>query len=520
MLRQVVALSLAAAVGVASAVVLVVPGALVVAGAGEYRDDTVTRLQPMSERSVIYDEQGGVMATLGRQDREFVPLGKVPKLLQDAVIAVEDASFWSNGGIDVNAMIRAAMANLSSGSLEQGGSTITQQLVKNRLLSPKRDVTRKIREVVLALQLADRYPKRRILEQYLNTVYFGQGAYGVQAATERLLLQTGAYGRPVPTPLSELTVSQAALLAGLISNPEGDNPFVHPERAQEARARALERMVDEGVITAEQATTAAQEPLPAIRPVADLRPRDAWAEEIQDRLINDRRFSMLGATPQKRQARILNGGLRIHSTMDPLAQQAAQEAMSAILPEKPGFTAALVAIKPDTGAVKAMVAGPGFEQSQYNIATSFPGRQAGSTWKAITLSSALENGFSPEDKVSGSSPCEFGPMGKTQNAEGGGGHMTLRDATVDSVNCAYVRTSLAVGLDKVIATAHRMGIKQTTLSPILTLTLGSIETTPLEMATVGATIANGGTRHDPLFVSKIATRGGTVLFDIDRRLGR
>jgi membrane peptidoglycan carboxypeptidase len=518
-IRQVVALALAAAVGVASAVVLVVPGALVVAGAGEYRDDTWTRLEPMSERSVIYDDTGGVMATLGKQDRQFVPLRQVPKLLQDAVIAVEDASFWNNAGIDVNAMMRAAMTNLSSGRVEQGGSTITQQLVKNRLLSPKRDVTRKIREVVLALQLADRYPKRRILEQYLNTVYFGQGAYGVQAATERLLLQTGAYGRPVPTPLSNLTIGQAALLAGLISNPEGDNPFVYPERAQKARQRALDRMVAEGVITAEQAMSAAHEPLPTIRPVADLRPRDAWAEEIQDRLINDRRFSKLGATPQKRQERILNGGLRIHATMDPVAQQAAQEAMSTVLPEKPGFTAALVAIKPQTGAVKAMVAGPGFEFSQYNIATSFPGRQAGSTWKAITLAAALEHGFSPDDRVSGTSPCEFGPMGKTQNAEGGGGHMTLRDATVNSVNCAYVRTSLAVGLDDVISVAHRMGIKQTTLTPILTLTLGSIESTPLEMATVGATIADGGIRHDPLFVSKITTRGGKVLFDIDDAVG-
>jgi penicillin-binding protein 1A len=259
--------------------------------------------------------------------------------------------------------------------------------------------------------------------------------------------------------------------------------------------------------------------LPAIRPATDLRPRDAWAEEIQDRLINDRRFSMLGATPQKREDRILNGGLRIHATMDPRAQQAAQEAMSAILPEKPGFTAALVAIRPDNGAVKAMVAGPGFEQSQYNIATTFPGRQAGSTWKTITLATALENGFSPEDEVSGSSPCEFGAMGKTQNAEGGGGTMTLRDATVHSVNCAYVRTSLAVGLDKVIATAHRMGIKQTTLTPILTLTLGSIESTPLEMATVGATIADGGIRHDPLFVSKITSRDGKVLFDIANTSG-
>jgi penicillin-binding protein 1A len=161
------------------------------------------------------------------------------------------------------------------------------------------------------------------------------------------------------------------------------------------------------------------------------------------------------------------------------------------------------------------VAGPGFESSQYNIATSYPGRQAGSTWKVITLAAALENGFSPEDLVDGTSPCSF-PLGQTANAEGGGGRMTLRDATAGSVNCAFVRTELAVGLDKVIDTAYKLGITQTTLKPILTLTLGTIESTATEMATVASTIANGGMMHPPIFVSKIVTPGGKVIFDASR----
>jgi penicillin-binding protein 1A len=504
-----------ATVATALAVALIVPGALLVAGAGEYRrSQAAERFRELAQRSVIVDTAGNVIGQVGSEDRQYVRLREVPKLLQDAVVAVEDESYWQNAGIDVNGLVRAARENFESGQVEQGGSTITQQLVKNRLLTPKRDIERKIREAVLALQLAERYPKREILEQYLNTVYFGQGAYGVQSASERFFLHPGPYGIAVPTPLAELTIAQSALLAGVIANPEGNNPFFQPERAQARRSFALDRMVDQDVITRAEADAARLEPLPTILPTADLRPRNAWAEEVQDSIISDDRFEELGETRDEREKSLLTGGLRIEATLDPVMQELAQAAINGNLPtNKPGFTAALVAIAPKTGHVKAMVAGPGFEESQYNIATSYPGRQSGSTWKINTLAAALESGFSPNDRVSGSSPCEFGDWGRTQNAEGGGGSMTLRSATVNSVNCAYARTELAVGFPKVIETAHKLGIKQQTLKPVLTLTLGAVESTPLEMATVAATIANGGIRRDPLFVSRITTYDGRVLFD-------
>ncbi len=428
-----------ATVATALAIALIVPGALLVAGAGQYQSShAAENFRELAQRSVIYDSAGNMIGQVGSEDRQYVALDQVPKLLQDAVVAVEDESFWDNAGIDVNGLIRAARENFESGEVEQGGSTITQQLVKNRLLTPKRDIERKVREIVLSLQLAERYPKKEILEQYLNTVYFGQGAYGVQAASERFFLHTGIYGLAVPTPLAELSVGQSALLAGVISNPEGNNPFFQPERAKARRSFALQRMVTQHVITKEQAAAAELEPLPTILPTADLRPRNAWAEEVQDSIISDDRFDALGATRKDREQRVLTGGLRIDATLDPVLQDKAQFAIGAKLPtNKPGFTAALVAMDPRTGQVKAMVAGPGFEESQYNIATSYPGRQAGSTWKTITLAAALESGFSPNDRVSGSSPCSFGLLGKTQNAEGGGGSMTLRSATVNSVNCAY-----------------------------------------------------------------------------------
>ena len=513
-MRRLVITGVIGAVAITLSLAVVVPGVVVLSRAPHWRAGPGVPLRALAQRSVITDANGNLLGYLGSSDREFVALDEIPKLLQDAVVAVEDSTFWSNAGIDLSGVLRAALANLRSGVTGQGGSTITQQLVKNRVLTSRVTIERKLREMVLAVELADRYSKREILEQYLNTVYFGQGAYGVKAAMERLFLRDSMYG-PVAPPLAEITPGQAALLAGLIASPEGNNPFVDPARAGTRRAFVLDRMVSQGVITDADAVAARSEALPSIRPRLDLRPRSSWVEELQDRLLNEPLYAVLGATPAEREERLLTGGLRITATLDPVTQQAAQDAMTAILPEKPGFTAALVAIDPRSGEVKAMVAGPGFEESQYNIATSLPGRQSGSTWKVMTLAAALEQGFSPNDRVSGTSPCEFGVLGATQNAEPGDATMTLRAATAHSVNCAFVRTELAVGFPAVIDTAHRMGIDQQTLQPVLTLTLGAIESTPLEMATVAATIASGGVHRRPTFVDQITASDGTVIFDAE-----
>jgi penicillin-binding protein 1A len=496
-----------------------VPSAAVLAEAHDYRP-TVPALRDLAQRSTIYDSAGTEIARVGTINREDVSLDQVPKVIRKAVIAVEDKTFWTNDGLDLNALLRAAVDNINKGRIEQGGSTITQQLVKNRILTNRRDLDRKLREALYALRLNNRYTKREILEQYLNTVYFGQGSYGVKSAVERFFVTTDP-GSPFSRGkrLDEVTIAEAALLAGLIANPEGNNPFANPDGARRRRSLALAQMVEQHDITAEQAAAAEQEPLPSVKPEPELRPRTSWAEEVQDRLFDDDVYSVLGATRTERQQRVLTGGLKITSTLDPNLQRIAQDAMNEILPEKPGFTGALIAMEPATGEVKAMVAGPGFEASQYNIATSYPGRQAGSTWKIITLAAALENGFSPKDSVSGSSPCTFKVWGRTQNAEGGGGTMSLRSATAHSVNCAFARTELAVGFPKVIATAHALGITQQTLKPVLTLTLGAVESTPLEMATVTSTIANGGIHHPPVFVSKIETPTGEVIFDAAKDVG-
>jgi len=499
-------------VAVGACLAALIPGAETLVASNKYTSDKIGRLRDLAQRSTVYDAQGNVIAQFGLINREDIALAAVPKILQDAVIAVEDQSFWENDGVDVNAVLRAALKNLTSGEIEQGGSTITQQLVKNRILTPKRDINRKIKEVILAIRLNEKFSKTKILEQYLNTVYFGQGSYGVKSAVERFFLQAGPFV-PVPQDINTVTVAQAALLAGLISNPEGNNPFVSPSKANARRNIALEAMLDEGYITEEQKAAAEQEALPAIKPEAELRPKTSWAEEVQDRLFTDEVYSVLGSTVDDRKDRVLKGGLKIYATLDPTLQAKAQDAMDRILPEKPGFTGSLVSIDPANGFVKAMVAGPGFESSQYNIATSYPGRQSGSTWKVMTLAAALDLDYSPNDQVDGSSPCEFKQYGRTQNAEGSGGMQTLRNATKNSVNCAFARLELSVGFTKVIETAKKMGITQDTLKPILSLTLGTVETAPLEMATVAATIASGGIHHDPVFISKIVAPDGETVFD-------
>ena len=490
-----------------------IPSLGVITSATDYHSDLVTTLRDLNERSTVYDAAGNEIGVLGTENRQSIPLDQMPQLVIDAVVATEDKTFWDNDGVDLSAVARAALKNLTSGEIEQGGSTISQQLVKNRILSPKRDLNRKIREILLAIQLNKDYSKREILEQYLNTVYFGQNSYGIKAAVERLLINPTPWG-PIPTQLKDVTPGQAALLAGLIQSPTAYNEWLHPEAAAERRAFVVDQMVEEGYITPEQGDLAKMEPINYVKPPDDLRPTNAWVEEIQDRIIRDQRYAVLGDTPEAREAAILKGGLKIYATLDPAAQANAQGAIDQTIATKPGFTASLMAIEPSSGAVKAMVSGPGFESSQYNIATSPPGRQPGSTWKVITLAAAMQKHFSANDQVNGSSPCDFGPsLGQTANAEGGEGVMSLRNATAGSVNCAFANLELAVGFTDVIAMAKKLGITQPTLKPYLTLTLGTIEATPLEMATVAATIANQGVHNDPYFVQKIVNAEGITIFD-------
>jgi len=505
-----------------------VPGARQIALAHHYTT-SVKSLGELSQPTLVYDTNGTQIGKLGVQDREPVELDRVPQILINAVIATEDKTFWKNPGVDVSGVSRAFVENLTEGKISQGGSTITQQLVKNRILGNKRDLQRKAKELILAYRLNDKYSKREILKQYLNTVYFGQGSYGVKAAARRFFLTPdpaapfGMRGKE----LNELTVSEAALLAGVIRNPEGDNPFVHPDRTIKRRAEVLKGMVKQRYITQAQADEANQEPLPTVKPSSELRPDNAWAEKAQEVLLSDPR---LGATPQERRDKVLQGGLKVYTTKDPSLQQMADLAVASGLQiAKPGFGAALVAMDPKSGYVRAMTDSRPYGAAQFNLATDGAGRQVGSSFKVTTLATILQNGYSRNDQINGNAPCSVaGFDGATNNAggEGEGGVMSVDDATAESVNCAFVRLSTSVGLDKVIDMAQKLGMRSDVAGrqpvndwDVLTFTLGVISITPLEMANIASTIADGGIRHDPIFVQKVVGPDGKVVFDETGRPG-
>ncbi len=517
-------------IAVGACLAALIPGTVEIATGHHYTATQVGKLRALAEPTTIYWADGTVMGTLGLQVRDPIKsINEVPKRVLDAVIATEDRTFWTNDGIDLGAVFRAFLTNVTSGKIEQGGSTITQQLVKNRVLTPKRDVNRKIKEIEDALRLNEKFSKAKILTEYLNTVYFGSGSYGIKAAASRYFL-TCDYPCVYPRGkrLDELTIGEAALLAGLISNPEGSNPFTAQSRAIRRRADVLRGEVAEKYITQAQADAANNEPLPTVPPPAEQRPRNFLVAEVQDRLLADTR---LGNTPKERLDKVLKGGLKVYTTFDHRLQTEAVDATNNAKPSSPSgadWISSLVAIEPSTGAVKAMVGGTDFATNQYNVATHTPGRQPGSTWKVITLGGALQAGYSPNDTVDGTAPCavpsKFPNVPADQlpvNAEPHeGGNMSIQEATSGSVNCAFVRISTSVGQDYLITLAHQMGIEQQTLQRLLNLSIGTIEATPLEMATVMATIANNGVHHTPYVVAKALNPDGTVLIDETNNAGQ
>jgi penicillin-binding protein 1A len=496
--------------GLALGVGLLAPEVRTVMHAGKVgNEENLVELTELSQRTEVYARDGSLKAVLhAEENRQPVSLSAVPEHVQNAILDVEDDRFWLHRGVDLRSTVRALRTNVNAGGVRQGGSTITQQLVKNALLTPERSVNRKVREAVLALRLENKLSKKEILERYLNTVYFGNGSYGVQAAAETYF----------NTDVGNLTEAQAAMLAGIIRNPEGYDPIKHPDAARTRRDVAVSRMVANHHLDAAQARSIKEDPLPLKVSAPLPEANDYFVEEVKQRLLDDKR---LGETPQERYNALFKGGLKITTTLDPRMQDAAEQKVTQILPDTKGkFTAALVTVEPGTGYVRAMVAGKDFNNTKYNLATARggSGRQPGSSFKPFVLLTALERGYSPNDTIDGTTPCTlkvpgFAPY-DVENYEGeGGGILSLTDATVHSVNCAYVRLGAVAGLDKVVDMADRLGIPKERLKPYPSISLGAQEVSPLEMASAYAAIANDGVYHAPHFVEKVVDRHGKVLFE-------
>jgi penicillin-binding protein 1A len=463
------------------------------------------------------------------EDRVVLPTSRIPRWIRDAAIAIEDRRFYLHHGIDGRAILRASYVNLRDGSIEEGGSTITQQLVKNLYTGADRTVARKLSEASLAWQLEDRLSKEEILTRYLNTVYFGQGAYGVQAAAQTF------FGIDAP----ELSLAQSALLAGLITSPGHFDPYEYPRRALGRRRVVLRLMHEFGMITAAQRRHARTEGIRLHRVTALGRyDYPYFIDYLKEWFLTNPAF---GETREDRYRLLFTGGLRIHTTLQPAVQAASQRAVDSVLSYPDDPSAAVTVLDPRNGFVLAMVGGAQRDYwrnraaGRVNLATSAggTGRQSGSAFKPFALVAALESGLSPSESFPAPSTLRValgsGETWDVTNAEGAGyGTMTLRAATVRSVNTVYAQLIDRLGPGAVVEVAQRMGLRCCTrvsnprrpLKPYLSAVLGTNEVNTLEMASAYGTLAAGGLRRTPVPVSRITDARGSVVWTAESRADR
>ena len=431
---------------------------------------------------------GKFLSSVGEIYGAPVQIAELPRWLPQAVIATEDRRFHSHHGVDLEGLARAAFVNISSGELRQGGSTITQQLAKNLFLTPERTIGRKIREVLLALWLEHRFSKDEILALYLNRVYFGAGTYGVDAAARRY------FGKSA----KDVNVWESALLAGLLRAPSRLALTNNPEQAGERARLVLSLMVETGAIDQRTADQAAQSKVP--------RPPEGGSG-IGGRYFGDWVFDQV-------QGHIgyVDRDLTVTTTLDPRLQEAAHMAVQAALGAagKPGLPeqAAVVAMTP-TGAVRALVGGKDYGQSQFNRATQAK-RQPGSAFKMFVYLAALESGLLPDDRFV-DAPISIGAWAPDNFNDRYYGDVTMREAVARSLNSVAVQAAERVGPKRVATVAQRLGVSSE-LRPELSLALGTSEVNLLELTGAFATLANSGNGVWPHGITEIRDRTGAVLY--------
>ncbi len=460
--------------------------------------------------SKIFDDSDELITEFHVERRIFVPLTQIPKALKDAILATEDARFYSHFGVDPMGIARAVYQNFRHGRIVEGGSTITQQLAKVLFLTPDKSLDRKLKEAVLAVELERRYSKDRLLEMYLNQIYFGHGAFGVEAAARTF------FGKSV----KDLSIPESALLAGLPKAPSTYSPFEHPDAAKRRRAIVLARMVDVNVLKDAEAKTLSAAKLDLVPPERRRTTGQHYLEYVQQLLE-----SAYGADV------VFKGGLQVYTTLSPTmqlkAEQSLREGLKALetrrlkASEKAGTApvterpeGALLALDPQTGHIKAMVGGYDFFKSEFNRATQAR-RQPGSSFKPFVYIAALEAGLTAATEVE-DSPVEFpgGPNGKPWKPENYDrkfrGPVTLQQALEESVNVATVKVQERIGLRRTINVARRMGV-QSPLGENLSLALGTSELSLLELTSAYGTLANQGQWLHPTTVRYVLDAQGKLL---------
>jgi penicillin-binding protein 1A len=446
--------------------------------------------------SFVYAYDGSLLGSIpAERNREPVSSSRMSKWLPRATIAIEDRRFWQHGAVDYVGIARAAWKDVSAGKVLEGGSTITQQLVRNLYTGQEKTFTRKIKEACLAIKLAQKRSKPWILNQYLNSVYYGNHAYGVEAAAQTYFSKHA----------SELTLLQAALLAGLPQAPSDYDPYHNPQAALDRRDEVLRSMLKNQSITPAQYNRAIRSN------TLDLRAGRIYTSIKQPYFFSyviDELDHAYGSNT------VRQGGLKVYTTIDPRLQRLANKAIRDILPYKDDPASAIVSVEPGTGAIRAMTAVVRKRGNQFNLVAQ-SARQAGSTFKTFVLASAIERGIDPDSTYYTSAPftCSIGPWCQTpwqvhtyDNSYRGS--ISVTRGTLASDNAVYAQLTLDVGPRYVWQMAHRLGVHLSPDKPVASIGLGSLAVSPLDMAAAYATFAAMGTYAKPMAITKVILPGG------------
>ena len=461
--------------------------------------DSIQIVNTLGQNSRILDKDGQLLGVIAaEQNRQVVGLAAMAEWIPKATVAIEDRRFYDHPGIDYEGIARAAVSNVEAGSIQQGGSTLTQQLVRNLFIDVdnERTFNRKVKEACLALKLDEAWEKKRILQEYLNTVYYGHRAYGVQAAAQTYFSKDA----------KDLTLSEAALIAGLPQAPSAFDPFDQPKSAVQRRNDVLLAMMRSGEISEEryQKARAAE---------VNLKPAKFFTERRQPLFFN---FVLEELAREYGTNVVRNGGLTVYTTIDKRLQNEAEKAILETLNVAGDPAAAIVSINPRNGDIVAMAqAQKGAPPAQFNYATQGI-RQAGSSFKTFVLVEAIRRGANPDSTVYLSAPFRWEPVPGAEVWEPKTydnsyvGPISLARATLRSDNSVYARLTLDVGPDKVAKLAESMGVNRSTLAPVASIGLGANGVTVLEMASAYATLAAGGEYLQPRAIRRVEFANGQL----------
>lgn len=446
------------------------------------------------ESTVIYDSNGTEIDRIARENRELVPIEKIPKSLQNAFVAIEDRKFYTHKGFDIKRLAKAMFVNISQMRKAQGGSSITQQLAKNAFLTNERSIMRKVKEAIITIELERRYTKDDIMERYLSEIYFGEGAYGAQSASKLFFNKD----------VEKLTLAESALLAGVPNRPEKYSPFRHLDNALKRQKLVLSQMLKFELITQDEYNDAVNYEIKIDKGALAQR-RIAKAPDFTD-IVKRQAFDIIG------EKEIYESGMKIYTTLDMNMQKAAEEAFynNSFLKKDSELQGALVTIDSSSGYVKAIIGGKDFRTGFFNRAV-YAKRQPGSAFKPFVYFTAVKNNF-PVNLMIEDSYLKIGNWEPKNYSKNYGKTMTMLEALEKSQNVATIKLLQQLSIPEVIKTARDAGIT----SPIpenYTMGLGSMVVTPLELANAYAPFSNGGYKTKPIFITKIEDKDGKVVFE-------